>query len=182
MKILLIFFLFILNSNFAKASITGIFDESSRTYNNFHIKTCNFFGQNYDDTPEKKPDIIISPIWVPLSVTSSLIGLPLEAVGSSKGYFYSSNVIPSKSKLVVLKNLSFGTDKNNVAKVYSIRKYNSENGSEVIKLTKGLTHSNKYFIVNNGNNRISYEIINKKNKLVLDSGEFNVYVSYTTKC
>ena len=69
-----------------------------------------------------------------------------------------------------------------MAKVYSIRKYNSENGSEVIRLTKGLTHSNKYFIVNNGNNRISYEIINKKNKLVLDSGEFNVYVSYTTNC
>ena len=182
MKILLIFFLFIFNTNFAKASRIGIFEEGSNSYNNFHIKTCNYWGENYDDTPEKKPDIITSSIWVPFQVTTALIGMPLEAVGSSKGHFYSSKVRPGKNKLVVLKNLSFGKNQNNVAKVYSIRKYNSENGSEIIKLTKGLTHSNKYFIVGNGTNNIAYEIINKKNKLVLDSGEFNVYVSYTTQC
>ena len=182
MKIFFIIFFLIFQENLAKAKKVGIYSEDKTSFNSFHIKTCNAWGENYDDTPEKKPDLITSSIYLPLQLTFSLLGEPLESVGSTKTNFYNSYVPPGKDKIVILKNLRFGNNKDNIAKVYSIRKYESSNGSELIKLTKGLTHSNKYFIVNNGINRISYEIVNDKNKLVLDSGEFTLYITYTNEC
>ena len=72
---------------------------------------------------------------------------------------------------MILKNLSFGED------IYSIRKYDTNKGSQQIDITRGKSHSNKFFIVKAGNNSINYEIINSQNNLLLEEGNFDLYVN-----
>ena len=176
LKFFILLFSFILIS-VGKSEAAKIIDSKTGSINNINIKFCVW--SSYDDHPEKM-GLLANSIWVPLKIGLSPITMLTEdglGMEHSSGHFLHDKIKPSRGKTVILKNLSFGSDRNKVANVYSIRKYNSKNGSEIIDFTRGRTHSNKFFIVRDGTNKINYEIINNKTKLVLEEGIIDLYVN-----
>jgi len=149
-----------------------------RSNNYINMPQCYFYF--YDDHPEKHSKLtgaIIFPLKIALLPLSALDGEEWGAMDHIKTHFRSDTNYPGKDKILILKNLSFGKDINNNASVYSIRKYDTNQGSESINIARGKTHSNKFFIVKAGNNSINYEIINNQNNLLLEKGNFNLYVN-----
>ena len=159
-----------------KTKASKIIDSKTGSVNNINLELCTYYF--YDDHPEKL-GLAVNTIYQPLRIGLSPLTMLTEnglGMDHSSGFFLNDSVSPSKDKIVILKNLSFGTNNNQVAKVFSIRKYDSKNGSEIINITRGRTHSNKYFIVKNGINIINYEIVNNKSNLVLKEGTFNLNI------
>ena len=159
-----------------KTKASKIIDSKTGSVNNINLELCIYYF--YDDHPEKL-GLAVNTIYQPLRIGLSPLTMLTEnglGMDHSSGFFFNDSVSPSKDKIVILKNLSFGTNNNKVAKVFSIRKYDSKNGSEIINITRGRTHSNKYFIVKNGINIINYEIVNNKSNLVLKEGTFNLNI------
>ena len=175
LKILfLLLYLIVFSPEKTKAS--KIIDSKTGSVNNINLELCIYYF--YDDHPEKL-GLAVNTIYQPLRIGLSPLTMLTEnglGMDHSSGFFLNDSVSPSKDKIVILKNLSFGTNNNQVAKVFSIRKYDSKNGSEIINITRGRTHSNKYFIVKNGINIINYEIVNDKSNLVLKEGTFNLNI------
>ncbi len=160
-----------------KGKTAEIIDSKTGNINSISINYCVW--SSYDHHPEKK-GLITNSVWVPLKVGLAPItmftknGLGMEY---SSGNFIHDEIKPQKNRTVILKNLTFGSDSNNVAKVFSIRKYDSKKGSDKINFTRGQTHSNKYFIVRNGMNKINYEIINDKTNFVIKDGVIELFVT-----
>jgi len=157
---------------------SGYFVNSENgSINSINLPQCYFYF--YDDHPEKSDRLsgtLILPIriaFLPFKTKDKEWGT-MESVGVN---FKSNSNYPEKDMTVILKNLSFGKNLNSDASVYSIRKYNTFEGSERINIARGRTHSNKFFIVKAGNNSINYEIINNQNNLLLEKGDFNLYVN-----
>ena len=154
-----------------------IIDSKTGSINNINLELCVYYF--YDDHPEKM-GLAVNTIYLPLRIGLSPLTMLTEnglGMDHSSGFFLNDSVSPSEDKIVILKNLSFGTNTNQVAKVFSIRKYNSDNGSEIINITRGKTHSNKFFIVKDGINKINYEIVNDKSNRVLKEGTFNLNIN-----
>ena len=138
-------------------------EDETVTKNYIDMPQCYFYF--YEDHPEKHSKLtgaVILPLKIALLPLSALDGEEWGVMDHVKTHFKSNTNYPAKDKILILKNLSFGEGTNKSSSVYSIRKYDTNKGSQQIDITRGKSHSNKFFIVKAGNNSINYEIINNQ--------------------
>lgn len=111
--------------------------------------------------------------YIPSDVHGPTVLVSNEAVtpyrsgrARTKAFFRSSTTPPAKGLRVVIQNQSIGGGE----LPYADREYEENNKSEKFYVSPETAHKSKYLAIQNGENRMSYQI--RRGKQVLESGEF----------
>ena len=112
---------------------------------------------------------------LPIPVTEYTGECPGTDVGYKRAWFTSSKTPPRRGLRVKIRNITRGMDPENIP--YTDREYDGTNTSEETKITFGTSHTRRRFVVMDGvANRFEYEIFKKKDKSVIERGDFIVQV------